>query len=125
MSKSRKSKSKKTSKSQNSVKLGKKSSKSGNLTNFNTTENRSKFLTLNTKTAFNHLRLTFTKAPILWYFDPEYHIRMEIDTLGYAIGGMLSQLTSETNSNSIVTKTNLGQWHLVAFFSRKMISTET
>ena len=55
LSKSRKSKSKKTFKSQNLAKLGKILSKNRNLTNFDTTEAGSKFLTLNIRTAFNHL----------------------------------------------------------------------
>ena len=55
LSKSRKSKSKKTFKSQNLAKLRKKLSKSGNLTNFNAMENRPKFLTPNARTAFNCL----------------------------------------------------------------------
>ena len=63
--KSKKSKSEKTFKFQNSVKSGKKLSKSGNLINFNTTEDGPQFLTLNTKTAFNHLWLAFIRAPIL------------------------------------------------------------
>ena len=52
---------------------------------------------------------------ILHHFDPEHHIRVETDASGYAIGEVLSQLTSD----------DLGQWHLVAFFSRKMILAET
>ena len=38
---------------------------------------------------------------------------------------MLSQLGFETSPNGVVTKTNLGQWHLIAFFFKKMIPTET
>ena len=38
---------------------------------------------------------------------------------------MLSQLASGTSLDGVVTKTNLGQWHLIAFFSRKMIPAET
>ena len=72
--KSGKSKSEKISKSQNLAKLGKKLSKNRNSTNFNTMEDRPKFLTPNARTAFNYLRLAFTKAPILRHFDPECHI---------------------------------------------------
>ena len=43
--------------------------------------------------AFNHLRNAFTQAPIFQYFDLEQHIRIETDVSGYAIGGVLSQLT--------------------------------
>ncbi len=45
----------------------------------------------------------------------EYHIQMKIDASGYAIIGILGQLTSY----------NLGQWQLVAFIFRKMIPVET
>ena len=90
LSKSRKSKSKKMSKSRNLAKSGKKSSKRGNSTNFDATEDRPKFLTPNARTAFNCLRLAFTEAPILWHFDPECYIWIETDALGYAIGGMLN-----------------------------------
>ena len=38
---------------------------------------------------------------------------------------MLSQLASGTSSDGIVTKIDLGQWHPIAFFSRKMIPVET
>ena len=57
----------------------------------------------------------FLKAPILHHFDPERHIWIETDVSGYAIGGVLNQLTSD----------DLGRWHPVAFFSRKMILAET
>ena len=56
----------------------------------------------------------FTEAPqILWYFDYERHIWIETDVSGYAIGGIFSQMTSET-----------GQWYLVAYYSQKMISAK-
>ncbi len=32
---------------------------------------------------------------ILRYFDPEYHIWIEINALEYTIGGVLSQMTSD------------------------------
>ena len=78
------------SKSRNLAKLGKKSSKSGNSTNFNATEDGLKFPTPNAKTAFNRLRLAFSEAPILQHFDSEYHIWIETDASGYTIGGILS-----------------------------------
>ena len=103
----------------------KKPSKSGNSPNFGTTELGASFLTPEARSAFNRLRLTFTKALILQHFNPEYHIRIETDASGYAINGMLSQLASGTSHDGVVTKTNLGQWHPVAFFSKKMILAET
>ncbi len=92
------------------------------------------FLTSGAKEAFIHLRKAFTEAPILRHFDPGYHIRIETDASGYTIGGVLSQMTLDQHSSGHVTDKNLnpifsnseiGQWYLVAFFSRKMISAET
>ena len=74
----------------------------------------SSFLTSEAKLAFLRLRQAFTEAPILHHFDPERYIRIETDASGYAIGGILSQLTPDS-----------GQWYPVAFFSRKMIPAET
>ena len=103
----------------------KKSSKSGNLPNFNAKDSGSSFLTPKARLTFNHLWLAFTKAPILWHFDPECHIYIETNASGYAIGSVLSQLVSGTSSDGVVAKADLGQWHLVAFFSKKMIPVET
>ena len=50
------------------------------------------FLILYVKEAFNQLRQAFTKALILWHFDPEYHIQIKTDASGYAIWKILSQL---------------------------------
>ena len=75
----------------------------------------SDFLTPGAKLAFTKLRQAFLKAPILHHFDPERHIRIETDASSYAIGGVLSQLTSD----------DLGRWHPMVFFSRKMIPAET
>ena len=86
------------------------------------------FLTPGTKKALNQLKQAFTKAPILQHFDPECHIRIEADASGYAIGGVLSQLTPDQvtlDSKIISTKSDSGQWHPVAYFFRKMISAET
>ena len=123
--KSWKSKGQKTSKSRKSTKSRKNSSKSENSPNFGATKTGLSFLTPGAREAFNHLRLAFTEAPILWHFDPECHIWIETDVSGYAIGGVLSQLASGTSPDGVVTKTDLGQWHPVAFFSRKMIPAET
>lgn len=99
-------------------------SKSGNSPNFNTKKDKLSFLTPDTRTAFNCLRLAFTEALILQYFGPKYYLWIETDALGYAIGGILSQLASRIRSDGVVTKTDLGYWHPVAFFSRKMIPVE-
>ena len=108
LSKSEKSKGEKTSKSWNLAKSGKKLSKSENSTNSDATEDGPKFLTPDARIAFNRLWLASTEAPILWHFDLEYHIQIETDALGYAIGGVLSQLTFGTNPDGVVTKADLG-----------------
>ena len=48
------------------------------------------FLTPNAKKAFNHLKQVSIKAPILQHFDPECHIRIEIDKSDYSIDKLLS-----------------------------------
>ncbi len=39
-------------------------------------------------------------------FDPEFYIRNETDALGYAISGVLSQMTSDQHSSGHVTHEN-------------------
>ncbi len=73
------------------------------------------FLTTDVRKAFTKLRQAFVEALISNHFNPKRHIRIETDALGYAIGGILSQLTLDDS----------GQWYLVAFFSKKMIPAET
>ena len=72
------------------------------------------FLALDARQAFTQLRQAYTEAMILQNFVPERHIRIQTDTCGYTIGGVLSQMTSE-----------IGQWHPVAYYLRKMILAET
>ena len=67
----------------------------------------SNLVTSKARLAFTKLGQTIVKAPILHYFDPECHIRIEINELGYEISGVFSRLTLD----------NLGQCHLMAFFS--------
>ena len=71
-----------------------KNAKSGVQTRLGATEKLT-FLTPDAREAFNQLRQAFTKAPILRHFDPECHIQIETDASGYAIGGVLSQRTSD------------------------------
>ena len=51
---------------------------------------RLNFFTLGARLAFTKLRPAFVKAPILYHSDPEYHIRVKMDALGYAIAVVLS-----------------------------------
>ena len=94
---------------------------------------KSNFLMPEARKAFNRLRQVFTCTPIFWDFHPECHIQIKTNASGYAIGGILSQLISdEVTPNSEpnlaksknLTKSDFGQWHLVAYFSRKMIPAE-
>ena len=77
------------------------------------------FLPPNAREAFNQLKQAFTKAPIFQHFDPKCHIQIKPNTSGYIIGRILSQLTFDHLTF------NQGQWHLVVYFLRKMISAET
>ena len=80
------------------------------------------FLTSSTKEAFNQLRRIFTEAPILQYFDPKCHIRIETDISDYIISRILNQLISDQvtlDSKSNLTKSNFGLWHLIAYFLEK------
>ena len=65
---------------------------------FKKTVRSSDFLIPGVKLAFTKLRQAFIKAPILYHFDPERHIRVETDASGHDIGGVLSQLTSDDSS---------------------------
>ncbi len=103
-------------------------SKNSDLARANSTTD---FLTPEAKKAFIHLRKTFTETPILRHFDSEYHIRIETNASEYAIGGVLSQMTSDhldqlssdhvthKNLNPIFSKSEIGQWHPVAFFLKR------
>ena len=64
--------------------------------------------------AFEHLKAAFTKAPLLRHFNPELRIRVETDASGFAISGIISHLQEDD-----------GQWHPIAFWSRKMTDIET
>ena len=54
------------------------------------------FPTRNARRAFTQLRQAFTEAPIFRHFDLECYIRIKTNVSGYALGGVLSQMTSET-----------------------------
>ncbi len=73
------------------------------------------FFTSEATKTFIEVKHEFIKTPIQNHFDQERHIQVETDTSCYDIGGIHSQLALD----------DLGQWHPVAFFSRKMIPVET
>ena len=89
--------------------IGKKDQKMSKSKNFSKSKKilGSDFLTPAAGLAFTKLRQIFVKALILYHFDSERHIRVETDASGYAICGILNQLTLN----------NLNQWHPVVFFS--------
>ncbi len=72
------------------IAISAKSKKSKSKANFAKANSGTDFLIPGAKEAFIHLQKAFTKALILRHFDPECHIRIETDALGYAIGGVLS-----------------------------------
>ena len=80
----------------------------------NSAKNVSNYLTPDAKRDFDQLRQAFIEGPILQYFDPEQYIRVETDASGHTISRVLSQLTND-----------LGQWHPVAYYLRKMIPAKT
>ncbi len=102
-----------------------------------TNSSGTEFFIFKTKKAFIYLRKTFTKTLIHWHFDQKRHIYIKTNTLGYSIGGILSQITLDQldqlfsnhiihkNLDLISSKSEFCQWQLIAFFSQKMISTET
>ena len=107
-----------------------KNNKSRNLTcmlNIKAME-KSIFLILNAKKAFNYLKQALIKASILEYFNLKSYIQIETNVLCYAIDVVLSYLNlnfdvslNDLNSNL----SDFGQWHLVAYFFGKMIFAKT
>ncbi len=53
------------------------------------------FFPLKARKTFTELRQAFVEALILNHFDPEYYFRIKMDAFGYAIGKILSELTSD------------------------------
>lgn len=54
------------------------------------------FFIFEAELVFIQLKKAFTKALILYYFNLEHHIQIEINILDYAIGKIQSQLTFKT-----------------------------
>lgn len=53
------------------------------------------FLTSKAKKAFIHLQKAFAKALIFRNYNEKCYIQIETDFLGYTIGGIPSQMTSD------------------------------
>jgi hypothetical protein len=63
--------------------------------------------------AFETLREAFTRAPLLMHYDPAKRCRVDTDASGVALAAILSQQDAA------------GNWHPVAFWSRKLTDVET
>ena len=70
-------------------------------------------LTLEARKAFKRLKEIFTTSPLLRHFDPALKIRIEPDASGFALSAILTQQHED------------GQWHPVAYWSRKMLPAES
>ena len=77
----------------------------------NSAKNVSNYPILDVKRAFDQLRQALIETLIFQYFNAEWYIWVETDASGYAIGGVLSQLTND-----------LGQWHPVTYFLHKIMA---
>ena len=62
--------------------------------------------------AFQNLKDRFTSTPTLRHFDPKKQLKLETDASDFGMSGILSQCFEE------------GQWHPIAFWSRKMQDAE-
>lgn len=95
---------------------------------------RTDFFILKTKNIFIHLQKAFIKILILYYFQLKYYIQIKINTLSYAINTIFSQIVFDQsfsnyiiykNFNSNFSKSKIGQWHLIDFFSKKIFLAKT
>ena len=66
--------------------------------------------------AFKALKEAFTSAPLLWYFDKNKPMKVEMDASAFAIGGILTQ-QFEINGHLY--------WLAVAYYSKKLLDMET
>lgn len=65
------------------------------------------FLTSKAEKTFIHQRKTFIKTLILYHFEPESHIWIETEALGFAIGEILCQMVSDQSFSNHMTHKNL------------------
>lgn len=81
----------------------------GNLSKSNSS--KTCFFTSDTRVAFTHLSKTFTKALIVYYFHPKYHIQIETYTFGFAISRIFSLLILEyvTHINPNISTSEINQ----------------
>jgi hypothetical protein len=78
---------------------------------------------------FCRLQQAFTIAPMLLHFDPDKPIRLETDSFGFMIVGILSQPVDQAVPKVPETaptpgKKVLQDWHSAAFWLRTMAPVE-
>lgn len=85
------------------------------------------FLSTQASVVFTYLKKAFSKTLILYHFNSERHIRIQIDIFSFGIDEIFSQLTLRhmTYINSDLSTSKIHHLYLVTFFSRKMISART
>ena len=66
-----------------------------------------------TKKTFNRFKIVFQSTFILIYFDSTFRTKLKTDASNYVLIDIISQLQLAND-----------QWHFVAFYSKKMISTK-
>ena len=74
-------------------------------------------LTKEMRATFKELKVAFTTAPVLWHYNTNLLVRLETDTSGFAILGILSQQNNEESPEKC-------HWHPVAFWSHQMLPAE-
>ncbi len=79
--------------------------------------------------AFNRLQQAFTTAPVMVHFDPDKLIRLETDSSGFTIAGILSQPVDPNCRKApeeapTPVKKVAREWHPVALWSRTMTPAE-
>ena len=74
-------------------------------------------LTKEVRTTFEELKVAFTTAPVLRHYNTDLLVRLETDTSGFTILGILSQQNNEESPEKC-------HWHPVAFWSCQMSPAE-
>jgi hypothetical protein len=79
---------------------------------------------------FRRLKQAFTEVPVLIHFNPNKPIRLETDSLGFAIAGIISLLVDNGRDQAVESlapsggKLSLPDRHSVAFWSCSMTPAE-
>ena len=74
-------------------------------------------LTKEVRATFKELKVAFTTAPVLQYYNTDLPVRLETDASSFAILGILSQQNNEESLEKC-------HWHPMAFWSHQMLPAE-